>query len=433
MSATTAQAPQRIPLIALFISHASVHFSVLLAMVAIPWFVLETTGSASRTGLTAAVQGVPMIFAGIFGGVIVDRLGFRRTAVISDFISGIAFGMIPLLHFTTGITFWQLLVFVFLASLFDTPGFTARLSMMPEMAQRARLRLERANSISQTLSQSSVLLAPALAGILIGIIGASAVLWINTGMFLVSAAVVGAFIPSVAAGGHTTVHTRDRYIPELKRGLSFLLNSKLILALMLSVTMIQFLRANLMVILPVYAHDFFSAASDFGFMFAALGGGGLVSAVLFGVWGHRWPRRPVILVGVSSLMLAFWLLALTPPYWVILSGLFVIGFLGGPMIPLIFTLMQERTPVDLRGRVFGLYDAGMFGAMVPGRLLAGYMIEWTSIVQTLVIVGAGYLVALAAIFGNPNLHELRDDPGNEEADAAAAPKSTEQSAHEVGE
>lgn len=433
MTATAAAARHRVPLVALITSHGAVHFSVLLAMVAIPWFVLETTGSASRTGLTAAVQGVPMIFAGIFGGVIVDRLGFRRTAMISDALSGIAFGMIPLLYFTTGITFWQLLVFVFLGSLFDTPGFTARISMMPDIAHRAGVRLERANSISQTLSQASILLAPALAGVLIGIIGASAVLWINTGLFFVSAIAVGSFIPAYSPSPQAEVQSRGRYLGELKRGISFVLNSKLILALILSVTMIQFLRANLMVIMPVYAHDFFESASDFGFMFAAMGGGGLVSAIAFGIWGHTWPRRPIVLAGVSGLSLAFWLLAATPPYWVILVGLFVIGLSNGPMIPLIFTLMQEGTPNELRGRVFGLWDAVMFGAMVPGRLLAGYLIEWTSIVQTLVIVGAGYLLAVAAIMSNPHLHQLNETAdGDPQEDAELIPQHSEHSTQEVG-
>jgi MFS family permease len=430
MVESTAAPRQKAPLIALITSGSAVHFSVLLAMVAIPWFVLEMTGSASRTGLTAAVQGVPMIFAGIFGGVIVDRLGFRRTAVISDALSGVAFGMIPLLYFTTGITFWQLLVFVFLGSLFDTPGFTARLSMMPDMAYRAGVRLERANSIGQTLSQASILIAPAAAGILIGIIGASAVLWINTGFFFVSVAAISLFIPAYSPSPQAEVQSRGRYLGELKRGISFVFASKLILALMLSITMIQFLRANLMVIVPVYVHDFFGDPSAFGFMLAAMGGGGLVTAIAFGIWGHRWPRRPIVLVGVSSLSLAFWLLATTPPYWMILVGLFVIGLMNGPMIPLIFTLMQESTPNELRGRVFGLYDASMFGAMVPGRLLAGYLIEWTSIVQTLIIVGTSYLLAVAVIVGNPHLRQLGEHT-EEEAPSASIP-TTESSTREVG-
>ena len=395
-------------------SYGTVHSSVLLFMVALPWFVLETTGSAARTGLATAVHAIPMVLTGIFGGVIVDRLGFRRTAIVSDLMSAIAFGMIPVLFLTVGLTFWQLLTLVFIGAIFDTPGFTSRLSMMPDIARRAGVRLERANSISQTLSQASILLAPALAGILIGFIGAAPVLFVTTGLLLISTLAVLFFVPTEVSRAQSSVDAAPQYISELKRGFAFLFNTRLILALMISVTMIQFLRANLLVIMPVYARDYFDSAADFGFMFAALGGGGLVSSIMFGVWGHRMPRRPVILVGVSSLMLAFFLLAATPPYWLILSGLVVIGFMGGPMIPLVFTLLQERTPSDLRGRVFGLYDAGIFAAMIPGRLLAGYLIEWTSLIQTILLIGGAYIFALLGIFANPHLH-LMNEPAPDES------------------
>ena len=425
MSARAVQTTERVPLIALLASYGTVHSSVLLFMVALPWFVLETTGSAARTGLATAVHGIPMVLAGIFGGVIVDRLGFRRTAIISDLMSAVAFGMIPLLHLTVGITFGQLLALVFVGAIFDTPGFTSRLSMMPDAAKRAGVRLERANSISQTLSQGSILLAPAMGGILIGFIGAAPVLFVTTGLLLISVLAVLLFVPIEASRPTGSVDGRQAYLGELKRGFSFLFDSRLIIALMISVTMIQFLRANLLVIMPVYVREYFESAADFGFMFAALGGGGLVSSIMFGIWGHLLPRRPVILTGVSSLMLAFFLLAATPPFWLILVGLVGIGFLGGPMIPLIFTLLQERTPADLRGRVFGLYDAGIFAAMVPGRIMAGYLIEWTGVIQTLLLVGGTYILALIGIFANPHLHRMGRS-GDEEPESPEDSTQSEQ-------
>jgi MFS family permease len=425
MSAEPVEQPQRTPFYALLVSYAMVYFSLMIAMVAVPWFVLETTGSAARTGLVAAVQGVPMIFAGIFGGVIVDRVGFKRTAIISDLVAGIAFGMIPLLYYTTGITFWQLLFFVFLRATFDTPGFTARHSMMPDIAERAGIRLERANSIGQTMTQSAILLAPASAGILIGIIGSSTVLWISTGMFLISVITVSLFIPALAPSSQASVQSQTKYLGKLRGGFSFVLGTKLILALMLTVTAVQFVRANQMVILPVYGHDLYGSASSFGFMFAATGAGGLITAILFGIWGHRVPRRPIILVGASSLAFMFLLLAATPPYPVILGGMFIAGLMNGPMIPLVFTLIQENTPSDMRGRVFGLYDAAGFSAMVPGRLMAGLMIEWTGLVQTLLIVGGTYIFAIVGMVLNPNLRDLRPPQAAEEE--AEAQESTEAS------
>lgn len=403
-----------------------VYFSLMIAMVAVPWFVLETTGSAARTGIVAAVQGVPMIFAGIFGGVIVDRVGFKRTAMISDFVAGFAFGMIPLLYYTTGITFWQLLFFVFLRATFDTPGFAARHSMMPDIAALAGIRLERANSIQQTMMQSAILLAPASAGILIGIIGSSTVLWISTGMFLVSVTAVSIFIPGVKPSAPGAVQAQTRYLGQLKGGISFVFGTKVILALMMTVMAVQFVRANQMVILPVFGHELFQSASSFGFMFGAMGAGGLITAILFAIWGHTWPRRPIVIIGATSLAFMFLMLASTPPYPIILVGMFIAGLMNGPMIPLVFTMIQEHTPSDLRGRVFGLYDAAIFTAMVPGRLLAGLMVEWAGLVQTLLIIGGSYLIAIAGMILNPNLRDLRP-PETSEADEEEARDEDEES------
>ena len=435
MSSAPLEQAQRTPFFALLVSYGMVYFSLMIAMVAVPWFVLETTGSAARTGIVAAVQGVPMVFAGIFGGVIVDRIGFKRTAMISDLMAAFAFGMIPLLYYTTGITFWQLLFFVFLRATFDTPGFTARHSMMPDIAERAGIRLERANSIGQTLMQSAILLAPASAGILIGIIGSSTVLWISTGMLLVSVTAVSIFIPTLKPSSQATVQSQTKYLGQLKGGFSFVLGTRVILALMMTVMAVQFVRANQMVILPVYGHDLYGTASSFGFMFAAMGAGGLITAILFGIWGHRWPRRTVILVGAASLAFMFFMLSATPPYWIILVGMFIAGLMNGPMIPLVFTMIQEHTPSDLRGRVFGLYDAAIFTAMVPGRLLAGLLVEWTGLVQTLLIIGGTYLLAIAGMILNPNLRDLRPpEPAGkaaEEDEAAPETASTELAAEEA--
>ena len=79
-----AESRRRGPLVALFAANAISMAGNVAALVAIPWFVLQTTGSASRTGITAAAAIVPVVVSGIFGGTIVDRLGYRRTSIVAD-------------------------------------------------------------------------------------------------------------------------------------------------------------------------------------------------------------------------------------------------------------------------------------------------------------------------------------------------------------
>src|SRR3712207_6639057 len=133
MSIAHARGTSRIPLFALLAANAVSMTGNVFTLIAIPWFVLQTTGSASQTGLTSAVAALPFIIAGIFGGTIVDRVGFRKMSIISDLASSVTTALIPLIHLTVGLEFWQLLVLVFLGGLLDTPGGTARESMLPDL------------------------------------------------------------------------------------------------------------------------------------------------------------------------------------------------------------------------------------------------------------------------------------------------------------
>ena len=127
----------RIPLVTLLASNALSITGNVMTQVAVPWFVLQTTGSPARTGIAGFFQFLPVVIAGFFGGTLVDRLGYRRTSVFSDVASGATVAAIPLLFATVGLEFWQLLSLVFLGALLDSPGETARSALVPEAAERA--------------------------------------------------------------------------------------------------------------------------------------------------------------------------------------------------------------------------------------------------------------------------------------------------------
>ncbi|MBA3492511.1 MAG: hypothetical protein H0T55_10660 [Rubrobacteraceae bacterium] len=97
---------RRLPLLAMLSATALSVVGNSLTFVAVPWFVLQTTGSAAKTGLTGGVVTLAAVLAGFFGGPIVDRLGFKRTSVVADLASGATVAAIPLLHHTVGLAFW---------------------------------------------------------------------------------------------------------------------------------------------------------------------------------------------------------------------------------------------------------------------------------------------------------------------------------------
>ena len=117
---------RRVPIFALLGANAISWVGNIMTSVAVPWFVLETTGSAARTGLTGAAIGVGTVMAAFFGGPVVDRLGFKRTSVLADLMSGVTVALVPLLFWADALAFCQLLLLVFLGSVLDAPGRSAR-------------------------------------------------------------------------------------------------------------------------------------------------------------------------------------------------------------------------------------------------------------------------------------------------------------------
>lgn len=109
-SATTIKTRNSIPLYSLFIANAISLVGNVFSLIAIPWFVLQTTGSATQTGITGFFTILPVVLAGFLGGTLIGRLGYKRTSIIADLASGLTTAMIPMFYFTIGLEFWQLIL-----------------------------------------------------------------------------------------------------------------------------------------------------------------------------------------------------------------------------------------------------------------------------------------------------------------------------------
>jgi MFS family permease len=354
--------------------------------IAIPWFVLVTTGSAALTGIVAAVGLVPMIVSGFFSGVLVDRLGAKRMAVVSDIASGATVAMIPLLHATLGLPFWLLLTLVFLGAILDAPGDAARQSLLPDLVALAGLTPERANSLWMIARRSASLVGAPLAGASIAWFGASNVLWVDALSFGVSAAILALALPTVTLAYGTTTE-RASYLREVLDGLQFIRRDRLILWMSLVFSLGSLLAEPVYaVILPVYAKQTFGSALDLGLMFAALGGGSILGALLFAVIGHRLPRRATMIVGFLGRALTFWVFVTIPPLSVMVLAIGVNAILFEPINPLRMTILQERIPEHLRGRVFGTLSAIGLATLPIGRVVYGAMLSSLGLTPTLYVL-----------------------------------------------
>jgi MFS family permease len=405
---------RRAPIVALLTGNAVSLVGNQLAGLAIPWFVLQTTGSAAKTGLVAAFTLLPTAAAMLFGGALADRLGHRRTSVVSDLLSAGTVAAVPLLSQTVGLPFPLLLALAFLGAVFDAPGSTARSALIPEAAALARTPLERANGVAQAFQSLAGLVGPLLAGGLIALIGASNVLWLDAASFLVSAVAIGVLVPDVRAAAAV----RNRFVDEVKEGWRFLIGDPLLRTFAGLAVVINFLAAPLFaVLLPVLVNEAYGSPGVLGVAIAAIGGGTLVGALNYGAVGARLPRRPVLIWSFALAWAPLLAWAFETPLWVAVLANVLCGLGLGPLNPIVFTVMQERVPLELRARVLGALVASSMIAAPAGVLLAGGLVELVGARATIGAIAVGLTLMTVPLLLSRSLHDLG---GRSEASTPAA-------------
>ncbi len=396
--------PRRFAIYTLFIANAISMTGNNLMILAVPWFVLVTTGSPAKTGIAAFFMILPVVLAAFFGGAFVDRLGFKRSSIIADIASGVTIALIPLLFAAGLLAFWVLLVLVFLGALLDAPGTTAREALVPDLAGAAGMSLERASSLLQIVERGSRLLGAPLAGLLIAVLGAQNVLWIDAATFAVSAVLIIFTVPTVKIA---TAAPSGNYLTELTDGLRFIRRDRLILATTLTLIVTNLLdAAKSGVILPVFVRTTYGSAVALGLLFGVSGGGAVLGAILYSAFGHKFSRRWVFSIAFIIASLPALVFAWLPPLPLALITQAVGGFAAGPLNPILSTIQYERVPAPMRGRVFGTLTAGAYVAMPVGVLLAGYLLEKINLHWTLIAVGSCYLLATLSLLINPALRDM---------------------------
>jgi MFS family permease len=356
-----------------------------VALVALPWFVLQTTGSAARAGVAAFATTLPLAVGAVAAGPIVDRLGTRRAAVLADVGAATAIAGIPALHVTGHLTFGLLLTFAFVAGAFEAPGRTARRAMLPDLAAGAGWRLERVNSVATTTEHLGYVLGAPLAGVLIAALGAAGALWLDAASFVVSALIVALTVPALRGG------TTER--PPILAGLRFIRRSPVVRTFFVIWTAGAFLIAPLSaVLLPVYAGERFGTAGALAATITALGVGGLLGTFAFALVGHAVPRRRAFVAMWVAYPLLSCLLIFLPAFVPLLVLLTGIGFLAGAYDPLEVTVHQENTPPQLRPQVFAVLLAAEMTAVPLSMLVYGLLISAAGLRAATVLLGVGNLL-----------------------------------------
>src|ERR1041385_3241364 len=165
-----------------------------MTWVALPWFVLTTTHSPGKMTLVLLSESLGLILFGLPSGALLEKLGPRRTMIFADAFRAPLTLVIPVLYWTTGLSFPLLLLLVFVIGALSTPYFAAQRSIVPELVGEDEVMVAKANVFLQSAQRVTMLLGPACAGVLSAMLNAPSVIVIDAATYVVSMLLVAAFI-----------------------------------------------------------------------------------------------------------------------------------------------------------------------------------------------------------------------------------------------
>ncbi|MBF4509923.1 MAG: MFS transporter [Aeromicrobium sp.] len=390
-----------------------------IAVVTIPWLVLERTGLATSAGLVGAATAIPLLISALFSGSIVDTLGRKRTAVFSDACSALSVAAIPLVDRWLGLDMTLILALVVLGAVFDPAGATAREAMIPELGREARWPLPRTNAIHEATWGVSYLIGPAVGGVLIATIGPVTTLWATAVGFVFSGAAV-MFIRAPGVGSPERADRPKTVLTGSAEGVRLVWRDPLLrMTTLISMLIVAVYLPIEGVVLP-YIFQQQGRPAALGLVLTALSAGGLVGALAYAAIGPRVRRYPVFAGAVVLASVSILAMALAPTYALLVGAAALAGLFWGPVDPLINLAMQTRTDPARRGRVLGVLMASYYAAGPLGYMGAGLAIERFGAEATFTALGVLILVAATATVPMKALR-LFDEPGRYAAELDIAP------------
>ncbi|MCH6159439.1 MFS transporter [Streptomyces marispadix] len=368
-----------------------------ISVIALPWFVLVTTGSATRTGLVAFCEMAPYVLVKALIGPLLDRSSPRTVSWSADAVSATAALTIPALHTADLLSFPVLLALVAVIGTARSPGDLAKEVMIPEAAERGRIPLERATGLAGVTERLAFTVGPAAGGSLVALLGPLAGLAVNAACFAAGSVVIALVVPrGIGRGAEHPGHDEDApgYWRRLGEGMRFLRRDPLLLTVTAMIAITNLLDAAFSsVLLPVWAKESGNGPAAVGLIGTVWGLSAVAGSLVAAAVAHRLKRRIVFFAGF---LLAgaprFLILAFDIPVWAMLTVFFPSGFGAGFLNPILGAVLYERIPRRLLGRVRGLGTSLAWMGIPLGGLVAGAAVSSFGLLPALVTAGVTYFL-----------------------------------------
>jgi MFS family permease len=337
-----------------------------MQMAAQSWLVLTLTGSATTLGVIVALQTLPVLLLGPYGGVIADRVDKRRLIVVLQIAMGVQALVLGVLTVTGAVRLWEIGALAALLGLNNAFENPARQSFMLEMVGAESLR--NAVSLNSVLVNVARVIGPAVAGVLIATLGEGVCFLVNAASFVAVVASLttldrSAIFPSTPSG---------REPGQLREGLRYVRSTPELGVPLLMMGLAGCLAYEFQVTLPVMARQGLHAgATGYGFMTAAMGVGAVVGGLFVAAKGRTGLPTLVAAATAFGVVLVFAGLAPSLP-----TELFALALAGGASISFMATgnsTLQLNAAPSMRGRVMSLWFVAFQGSTPIGGPVVGWV------------------------------------------------------------
>lgn len=366
-----------------------------MSRIAQDWLVLSITGSSFAVGITTAMQFLPMLLFGLYGGVVADRYPKRQILLVTQTALGVLGFLLAALTLSGHVQVWHVYVIAFLLGMVTVVDNPTRQAFVVEMVGPRDVR--NAVSLNAANFQAARLVGPAVAGVLITAVGSGWAFLINGLSFV--APLIGLLLMRTA--DLHRVERAPRGKGQLREGLHYVAGRPDLIWPIVLVGFIGTFGFNFPIWLSAFVNDVFhSDAGSYGLLNTLMAAGSLIGALLA---ARRGRTRMRLLVAAA---LGFGLLeavaALSPSFWLFAALLVPIGMFGITFNTTANASVQLATDPVMRGRVMSLFMMVFVGGTPVGGPLVGWVTDTYGarigflsggVVSALAAVGVGLVLA----------------------------------------
>jgi len=356
-------------------------------MVALPWLILQQTGSAVAMGAVMMAGSIPRALLMLMGGAVSDRMSARKIMMSTATTRTICVAVIGILIWFGILHMWEIYVLAVIFGVADAFAVPAATAYLPSLLQPEQLVA--ASSVSQSTAQLTTIVGPVPAGFVIKTLGVAWAFFVDAISFLF---IIGALwkLPDPPQ----SPAARKAVWPAIAEGIAYVGRDVPLRSLMLLAMTMNFCFAGPVSIgLTYMAKTRFGSPAILGTLMSAIAAGSLLGALLAGVWKIR--RRGVLMLLVAAALApCLGSIGLITRVWSLAGVLFLIGGLATLMNVHIGAWVMQRIDAAVRGRVASVLMLGSFGIMPISFALSGFLIAW-NLKFTFLIAGLAMLITAA--------------------------------------